>query len=268
MRSKEKQLTFEKETDLCASFLRFLDAHNKTVTQSQNPNYDAHVWIPYPETAGWDILLVSRNDGTQIGIEAKLKLNVAVLLQCLPDNYLIDGSSGPDYRAILVPGDASQNGIGAISARLGITTIRYRGPTNFYKSGHSEPELPRQGPPAYDLASWTNWLPHQRCKLPEYVPDVIAGDAAPVQLTEWKIQALKLQAILSERALTRNDFKALKVSPTRWLGFWLDQTDSGWVRSNRMPDFAGQHPTIYQQVLADREKWMPSQLPLAKSKTI
>jgi hypothetical protein len=37
----------------------------------------------YPETEGWDILLVRVSDGFQIGIQAKLALNIGVINQCL-----------------------------------------------------------------------------------------------------------------------------------------------------------------------------------------
>ena len=35
-------------------------------------------WTAYAETAGWDILLVRKADGFQIGVEAKLKIGVEV----------------------------------------------------------------------------------------------------------------------------------------------------------------------------------------------
>ena len=43
-------------------------------------------WTSYAETAGWDILLVRKTDGFQIGIQAKLKITPFVMAQCL-DEY-------------------------------------------------------------------------------------------------------------------------------------------------------------------------------------
>ena len=74
---------------------------------------------------------------------------------------------------------------------------------------------------------WHDWCPNQRCKIPDYVPDVAAGRSAPLQLTEWKVRAIKLAIILEERPVTRADFKALKLHPQRWLdpsAKWLVST--------------------------------------------
>lgn len=262
----KKEPLFAKETDLCASFIKALDRHNAGVVKSQNENYDAHIWTAYTETAGWDILLVSKHDGTQIGIEAKLKLTVEVLLQSLDTSYDGHATTGPDFRAILVPEDAAQNGIGAIAAKLGVAVIRQRPakPDVWHQQhDHFEPELPRIGPEYWTSRAWDNWLPNERHVLPEYVPDVIAGDKAPVQLSEWKIQALKILAILAERPVTRSDFKAIKISHHRWIQFWLAKTPEGWVKCGATPKFDEIHPTIYAQIIADKAKWMPAAKPLA-----
>ncbi len=58
---------FATEADLCAAFL------------AEVPN----TWTAWKEHAGWDILLVRKADGFQIGIEAKLKCNATVLQQAL-----------------------------------------------------------------------------------------------------------------------------------------------------------------------------------------
>jgi hypothetical protein len=257
---------FAKETDLCASFIEALGIHNAKVVASQNPNWDAHRWTSYAETAGWDILLVSKNDGTQIGIEAKLKLTVEVLNQALGDRWRGEYVSGPDYRAVLVPDDAVQNGIENLAAKLGVVVLTQRPPNQYQKDHHFSPNLPHIGPTGWGH-EWPNWLPHHREKLPEYVPDVCAGDAAPLQLSDWKIQALKIQAILAERPVLRTDFTALKINMSRWTQFWLTKTPQGWVQNNKTPDFAALHPSIYAQVLADKEKWMPDPVLLAKDKT-
>src|SRR3990172_5352454 len=84
-----KKLT---EADLCAAFIA-------SATKGK-------VWTAYPETAGFDILLSRVADNTQIGIQAKLRLNAKGLCQILPHDYTF-GISGPDYRAVLVPSKAT-----------------------------------------------------------------------------------------------------------------------------------------------------------------
>lgn len=39
-------------------------------------------WTVYPETSGWDLLLVD-DDGVQVGIDAKARASFEVLMQCL-----------------------------------------------------------------------------------------------------------------------------------------------------------------------------------------
>ena len=56
----KKTAPFKTEADLCTAFARCVDKRD---------------WIIFNETAGWDILLVRKADGFQIGIEAKLKLS-------------------------------------------------------------------------------------------------------------------------------------------------------------------------------------------------
>src|SRR6185312_7545021 len=58
---------FDTEAAMCAAFSEW--------AQGQG-------WTPYAETAGFDILLV-HGDGTQIGVQAKLRFNTAVLAQIL-----------------------------------------------------------------------------------------------------------------------------------------------------------------------------------------
>src|SRR3546814_9584478 len=66
---------------------------------------------------------------------------------------------------------------------------------------------------------WHPWCPEERCVLPEYVPDVVAGIPSPIILSPWKIQAIKLAIILERRGwVTRADMRPLKLSPTIWTG--------------------------------------------------
>lgn len=209
-------------------------------------------WTVYPETAGWDILLVHR-DGRQVGIEAKLSLNAKVLDQALAgaDSYWRE--DGPDYRAVLVPSGKVQMHLGNIARALGIVIIEAR-PAEPYVSRHIS--LPTTG---WDERHWPNWCPAERCSLPDYVPDVEAGHSAPVQLTEWKIKAIKLMILLERRGyVTRADMKALQISPTRWCDSWhgfLGKDPRGYVRCQRTPDLKAQHPVNWAQIEADFPTW-------------
>ena len=243
MRRNPEGPKFARETDLCAAFIAAIDERR---------------WTCYGETAGWDILAVRKDDGAQVGIEAKLRLNPEVVAQALPHKRYSD--EGPDYRAVLVPAGGAPNSLHPICAALGVTVLTYVGEQNGTRSRGRlfHPRLPDEGvDPEYD---WHQWAPLRRCRLPDYVPDVAAGSSAPIALTQWKIQAIKLAVVLEERPLTRADFKAAKVSIYRWIdpsGGWLKSVERGvYAKGDRFPDFAAQHPRNYAEIKADKTQWM------------
>jgi hypothetical protein len=232
------------EAALCADFLEWVKAGDRFARG------DEIQWTPYAETAGWDILLVAQ-DGTQIGVEAKLKFNMKVLQQCLPDRFGDWHDRGPDYRAVLVSewdSDAER-----ICNSLGLALIGHNG------GNWREPEF-RPGLLQNECGGgWHYWSPKEREKLPEYVPDVPAGASGPVQLTKWKIAALRITATLEVRGfVTREDFRTHAIDSRRWTG------PGGWLvpKSERMQDagqyvrapcldFDRQHPDVYAQILAE-----------------
>jgi hypothetical protein len=232
---------FATEVDLCARFIAGLEKG----------------WTPYAETSGWDILLVRDQDGFQIGIEAKLKLNLDVINQAIEDSIYWVDHAGPDCRAVLVP--EGEAGFDRIADYIGITIIRVRPP---YEKGISGPVFTPYLPKLKEdwmHSEWHEWCPAKRHTLPEYVPDVAAGSSAPVQLTSWKIAAIKIMVTLEQRGyVTREDFKALKIDHRRWLkpNSWLVVENGRYVRGH-MPDFKAQHPKVYEQIAADAPKWMP-----------
>jgi len=236
MRTKREK-HFKAEADLCAAFLaRVGDA-----------------WTPYAETAGWDILLVRKSDGFQIGIEAKLKFNAHVMSQAV-EQYGSMGveHAGPDCRAILIPAD-EQCQFAFLAPYVGITVIRVYGVAKY---ATFNPSLPSEKGRWQD--DWHEWCPTKRHALPEYVPDVTAGSPAPLQLTQWKIAAIKIAVTLEKRGyVTRSDFKKHGIDHRRWLApnSWLRPQDGKYV-AGTMPDFKSQHPTVYEQIAADAAKWM------------
>lgn len=216
-----KPKLFATEADLCAAFI----AH-----------HEQHGFVAYAETCGFDILLVRQADGVQFGVQAKLKLNAKVLDQLLPDEYQ---QTGPDHRVILVP---DSGGIERICEALGfILQIPYG-------RHHAFPKLCsrwREAP--YD------WNPVKRCKLPDYVPDVVAGDSGPVQLTPWKVSALRVIAHIETRGeITRKQIKEIGCDPTRWCQHWLiphSDRSGVYVIGPKTPRFDQQHPRVYAEIV-------------------
>lgn len=239
-----KERAFSSETDLVQAFCTML------------PPRDG--WVAYHETAGWDLLLVNPA-GLQVGFEAKLSLNAKVLEQALPGVWT--DTNGPDYRAVLVPADSCQHHLTTIARHLGIVVVTVTpGKREPYSTRypHFHPSLPDESY-SWLHRDWPNWCPVERCKLPEYVPDVTGGKAAPVQLSPWKIKAVKLLILLERHgSVSRRDMKALGISPTRWTDHYagfLSPGPEGYVRNTRTPDLRAQHPTNWAQIEADFDRW-------------
>lgn len=213
------------ESALCADFIAKLPPH----------------WTAYAETAGFDILLVA-TEGTQVGVQAKLRLNLHVIGQALPCLYDKDG---PDYLAVLVP---EQNDCGVCTA-LGITIIA----ADRWDHGfHPMPDDRHS-------RDWHYRSPEKRCPVPEYVPDVPAGAPSPLRLTEWKVSALKVAAVMELRGyVTRSDFSMFGIDHRRWTQHWLVTGDAPgrFVPGPHYPRFAAQHPVVYPKVRADIAKWL------------
>jgi hypothetical protein len=164
---------------------------------------------------------------------------------------------GPDCRGILVPlGKGSE--FQSICQYLGLTIISlFPASTRRF-----EPTLPtmRHGT---ENPRWHEWCPLERHPLPGYVPDVVAGVSAPVQLTHWKIKALKIIALLEIRGFVlRSDFKHLGLDARRWTARhgWLASSPDGYVAGKYTPNFAKQHPVVYARIKADLRKWAPPDL--------
>lgn len=227
---------FAKESDLCAAFIAALP--------------DA--WTAYAETEGWDILLARGADGFQIGVQAKLKLNAKVLVQAAEGNH--SSELGPDCRAVLVP-ETEVGELEALAPLCALTVIQMRSSSGDRWFSPHLPELGRR--PYWSADSWHELCPLERYRLPEYVPDVVAGSAAPMQLTRWKIAAIRICILLEQTGyLTRADFKRQQIDIRRWMGGrWLQAAPQGLIAGPRLPDFRKQHPQVWEQALADVAKW-------------
>lgn len=242
----KKSASFKTEADLCAAFIAAIGDD----------------WIAYAETWG-DILLVRKDDGFQIGIEAKLKLNTFVLAQALEQYRYSATTPGPDCRAILVPSGEMGVGLTYICAYIGITIVRMDTTPIMRRVGglKFKPRLPVHKD-RYTEDDWYELAPAARCKLPEYVPDVRAGAPAPLQLTDWKIAALKLECLLEHQGfITRQDFKHFRIDHRLWIARgrdWLKVVDGRFVKGARFPGFKDKHPVVFSQIRADAAKWMPT----------
>lgn len=240
------QAEFATEADLVKCFIEALERDR---LQSG--------WTAYHETAGFDILLVHEG-GTQIGIEAKLRMIPKVVSQALPKYEWSD--EGPDFRAVLVPFKGIGDGWGDICSALGIRMIACgRRPHGLSLRPEFSPDLPNPDKESwYSDRYWTFWNPIRRCKLPEYVPDVVGGKPAPLTLTPWKVKAIKLMIVLDRRGfVTRRDMRGLDISPSYWCANRiLEKGGNGkWLKTKWTPDFREQHPENYAQIEADIDEW-------------
>lgn len=233
---------FQKETDLCAAFIAAIP----------------ETWTAYPETGGFDILLVRKSDGFQIGVEAKLRLNAKVISQAAesmyPGRYGHD-RPGSDCRAVLIPDGVSYE-LSAVCDLIGITVIlMHHGAESRWRRDRFHPELPEAGA---DQWRWTELCPTRRLEVPDWVPDVKAGASAPLALTSWKVGAIKLVITLQRRGyLTRGDFVHFRISMSRWTqqGWLVKDGQGGWIAGPYLPDFRAQHPINFDQIAAEFEKW-------------
>lgn len=220
----KKEALFKTEAELCAAFIEWAKKD----------------WTCYPETAGWDILLVDKY-GLQMGVQAKMRLNADVLSQAM--NGIEYDNAGPDYRAILVP---DINSLADVAGALGFAVyhpVNWRFPNlaSFHRYGCGG---------GYSLHDWN---PSRRHKLLEFVPDVAAGVPSPTQLTPWKIGALKLLAEIEVKgSVSRNDIRGCGIDPRRWTSAdnWLSPIGNGRYVRGSAPRFEDQHPEVYAKIKA------------------
>lgn len=241
------------EAELCAAFIK----HN------------SELWTAYQETCGFDILMVRKLDGVQVGVEAKLRLNAEVILQAAePRGHWSADSDGPDYRAVLVPWDKRGGALKDLLPRLQLTGIFFGEETvDWPVPGVCPRQHPNLGTigDRWNNGEWFELCPAKRCALPDYIPDSIAGTPSPVTLTEWKVKAIKIAVTLEKRGfVTRHDFKFHKIDMSRWTqGRWLlpnQQAKGQWVGGSKLPKFREQHPINYASIEADYEKWQQPEL--------
>lgn len=234
---RKSKFKFAAETDLCAAFMVWARTRG---------------WVCYPETCGWDILLVDK-DGIQTGVQAKLRLSAHVIAQASPGLY-DHRDIGPTYRSILVPEIGE---LGFVARRLGLIVFHvdtYQPPMPNREQGPCVLEFEPDVRNADYSHTWFDWHPREQHDLPDVVPGGPAGIPSPSQLTPWKIGALRVIAVLERQGyITRQQIIKQKIDPGRWLyGGWLRRGDTKgqWVRSESCPAFEKQHPEMYASIAA------------------
>lgn len=261
MKAAEIKAAFPSEAELCDCFIESLRKHGG--------------WTIYPETSGFDILCVYEATGHQLGIEAKLSLNAKVIDQILPRQYMgyaDTGVAGPDFRAIVVPSITESNaGLAAMLEIIGVKifvpeqdwcrntgAMKWRFRISRHDHGErmaDRREYDTNDGKLYDWdTAWHDWNPPARCTLPEIVPTVRCGVPAPVQLTPWKIGALRVLADLEIYGfVTAKSVRDHGIDARRFCATdgWLQMLGNGkWARG-KIPAFDQQHPEAYAQVLAE-----------------
>lgn len=230
-----RELLYKTEAALCAAFAEVVKAAG---------------WKVYNETAGWDQLLVN-DKGEQAGVQAKLRCNVDVIYQALQRSHI-----GPDWHCVLV--GSRNHGFNDVCFACKVMVF-----SPDYDRRFRLDRLPggrRSFLTDTTLGLWESmrWNPEQRHTLPAYLPDVPAGVPCPVQLTEWKIKAIRLCTLLRiNGVLTRADFKAHGVNSQRWFigkTRWLENVHGKRgvyrvVAGAKLPDEA--HPEVAAQIRAE-----------------
>jgi len=242
------------EADLCVAFMEQFNSING--------------WTCYPETAGFDILVV-HEDGRQIGVEAKLKLNSKVADQILPDSWEIrNGNPGPDHRMVIV-GDLTDSslGIAKMLAALGVLVLcphmghRYLGAGRLesFPDFQLSSKLMHRGSGYFGDPHLCDWNPTERCAVPCVVPDVPAGVPSPLRLTPWKESAIKVMIILRRQGyITAKQITEQGISPSVWTQgpkAWLEKglKQGHWIETDRLPSFDKQHPDAFAKITSMME---------------
>lgn len=212
-------------------------------------------WLVYPETSGFDLLLVATTQavggsielGDQVGVEAKMRDNIKVLYQASPAERRYHDSS-PHFFATLTPRCSPE--FRAIARTLGVVTFTcthntYRGTTK------KVPELRTQ------LQAYYRFVGADPCWTPGVHIEMDAGTSSPRSITPWKIGAVKLcLRALRFGTVTANDFRELGISSTVF-------RQKGWIipagKAGRMlkycldPDALPPH-LLYPEVTAALKK--------------
>lgn len=234
-----KGFGIKSERELCSSFIAAMNASG---------------WKAYPESGGYDILL--EKDGLQLGVEAKLKFTARLMRQILP---YPNQTTGPNYLGILLP--FVDRDVAEVADRCRLIY--------FYPHGSSigdSAQFTFKDPfdnRYLNIRGLKQWDFKSPLKVPEFTPDVPAGVPSPVQLTPWKIAALKVCATLEINGhVTKKDFDLFGIKPSLWTQRnWLayDVQRKWYVRGRKGPPMPDQHPVVFAEIVAKFKTHPPCQ---------
>jgi len=205
-----------------------MDAEREIVSEADlcdafRTDATADGWACYPEQHGWDLLLV--RGGVQVGVQAKLRGGVPVVLQTLPPMGGIHGRPeqpkvGPQYRAVLVhrwPGRTEpvqrelRTEVGTLARHLRVLVL-WRDPEWTGRRARRGKVFSEWLPmhdwqlcPATlrmsEAIDWRyyHWRPRSGLWLPPFVPNLRAGVPSPSTIGPWQIAACRLETRAIER---------------------------------------------------------------------
>ena len=171
-------------------------------------------WTVYPEQGGWDVLL-ALPDGSQVGVQAKLRPNLDVLAQTIvgrPTTRQRRRRTGvPDVRAVLVP--FTTRSFTRVADELEVLVL-----CGDFLAGRS-----KEGA-AYlrdEVDRAPRIAPFERVWLPPFVPTHAAGVPSPRTVSPWRVEAARLCAKIREgEGATAKELAAHGMTLSTWLR-WL-----------------------------------------------
>lgn len=180
-------------------------------------------WLVYPEVAEWDLLLVSPG-GVQVGVEAKLRCNLEVLSAIVGRARRRDV---PHHLAALVP-QASKH-LETVCHSLGFHCWDHYTILDLEPPADARIVHARGGWPAEEILGVKEakrWKHGGGIKLPEVPIQTGGGRAAPKVMSAWRLNALRLCALLEARGwVSSQDFRTHGVNPQRWrVALWIERT--------------------------------------------
>jgi hypothetical protein len=146
-------------------------------------------WTAYRKVGEWDLLLVRKEDGAQLGLISMMRLSAIGLTHAVAPNRISARTvPQPDYRGVLTPSGQPRE-LAILSRQLGVTCIFVTPPARATINMPFTPPLP---PPAI---SWEHreedWQLHAPLMLLQ-LPDGQAPGAAHSLLQEASLRAAVL----------------------------------------------------------------------------
>lgn len=192
-------------------------------------------WEVYPETAGFDAVLVATEAlaavcdhykvGDQVAVEAKLRPSMRVLVQALPPDGVLESPSA-DFYVIVVPDRGGVHDlrrvVNRLDAEINVVAANPQRP-NSYSS--RSPFGWTFGSECREHDRWRRHIRNgPRLWTPPVPVEVEAGVPSPSSVTPWKVAAVRLCLDLQGKRLTTRTFKERGLSHRTFMDRgWLEQ---------------------------------------------